>query len=99
MEPRSSLFEFDIRYKTRESYKTLSATRQRTATREGGGSSMEQLREKEERVERNRGVDYLILISATRQGKLQHIVSNRTRSSYERRRSELHGIEKKNYLI
>ena len=43
LEPRSRLFDFDIRYKTGGSCKTLSATRQGTATREGGASSMESM--------------------------------------------------------
>ena len=49
--------------------------------------------EKEERDECNRGGYYFVLISAARQGMLQDTVSNKQRDSYDRRRSELNGIE------
>ena len=80
MESRSRPFDFDIRYKTGG------------VTRHRQQRDKEQLREKAERAQWNRGADYLILISATRQGKLRDIVNNKARSSYERRRSELNGI-------
>ena len=81
MESRSRPFDFDIRYKTGG------------VTRHRQQQDKEQLREKAERAQWNRGADYLILISATRQGKLREIFSNKARNSYKRRRSELNGIE------
>ena len=62
MESRSRPFDFDIHYKTGG------------VTRRRQQQDKEQLREKAERGQWNRGVDYLILISAIRQGKLQDIV-------------------------